>query len=92
MQLKHLEVLHAVMTAGSFTAAARQLGLTQPSISKAVQRCEADLGLRLFDRRCDGIRPTPAAQCLARAVAQASQDLESVQRTAGAIGQRCGKQ
>lgn len=92
MQLKHLEVLHFVLTTGSFTAAARQMGLQQPAVSKAVQRCETDLGVRLFERSRGGrVLPTKAARQLALPVAQANQDLLSVQRLAQALVRPLGK-
>ena len=63
-----LRVLVAVERAGSFTAAAEQLGLTQSAVSHAVRSCERKVGAVLFDRGRHGARPTPAG---IRAAAQA---------------------
>lgn len=49
-QLQHLESFVQSAEAGSFSAAARQLGLTPAAVSKNVARLEARLGLRLFQR------------------------------------------
>lgn len=40
----------ATAEAGSLSAAARQLGLTQPTLSRQVAALEADLGATLFER------------------------------------------
>lgn len=48
--LPDLEVFVAVVEAGSFTAAADAIGLTQSAVSKAVSRLEEGLGVRLLTR------------------------------------------
>ncbi len=47
IQLQHFG---AVVRYGSFSAAARALGVAQPAVSQSVAALEEDLGLRLFDR------------------------------------------
>ncbi len=46
----HIRAFHATAAAGSLSAAARQLGLTQPTLSRQVLALEADLGVTLFER------------------------------------------
>lgn len=46
----HIRAFHATATAGSLSAAARRLGLTQPTLSRQVLALEADLGVALFER------------------------------------------
>ncbi|MDQ3125112.1 MAG: LysR family transcriptional regulator [Pseudomonadota bacterium] len=46
-----IRAFHATAVAGSLSAAARQLGLTQPTLSRQVLALEADLGVTLFERR-----------------------------------------
>jgi len=48
--LEQLETFAAVARAGSFSAAARQLGKTQSTVSAAIGNLEVDLGVALFDR------------------------------------------
>lgn len=48
--LEQLRTLRAVAEEGSFSAAARKLGRVQAAVSQSVDRLEAQLGLRLFDR------------------------------------------
>ncbi|WP_112225734.1 LysR family transcriptional regulator [Lentzea atacamensis] len=50
MDLRHLRAFVAVVDAGTFTDAARELGLTQASVSRAVAALEASLGVRLLQR------------------------------------------
>lgn len=45
-----LRAFHATATRGSLSAAARQLGLTQPTMSRQIAALEAGLGVDLFDR------------------------------------------
>src|SRR2546423_12629661 len=49
-QLQHLVSFVQTAEHGSFSAAARILGLTPAGVSKNVARLEADLGVRLFHR------------------------------------------
>lgn len=46
-----VRAFHATAVAGSLSAAARQLGLTQPTLSRQVVALEADLEVTLFERR-----------------------------------------
>ena len=50
MNIAALRYLVAVVDDGSFGRAARRLHVTQPSVSQAVQRLEAQFGLTLLDR------------------------------------------
>ncbi len=59
----------AVHRTGSVTAAARTLGLSQPSVTAHVQELEKSLGEKLFVRRARGVEPTPRADELASRLA-----------------------
>jgi DNA-binding transcriptional LysR family regulator len=50
MNLEHMRTLVSILEQGSLTAAARAKGLSQPAITKQVQRMEAELGLALLLR------------------------------------------
>ncbi len=66
---------------GSLSAAARQLGLTQPTIGRHVQELEQTLGVVLFTRTSQGLEPTEAAEQLldaARAMREAADGLERI--------------
>jgi len=49
-RLKGISSFVAVANAGSFTAAAERLNLTNSAVSKSIARLEARLGMRLFER------------------------------------------
>lgn len=53
--------LHAVLEAGSLSAAARTRGLTQPTIGRHIEALEQRLGAPLFLRSPRGIQPTDLA-------------------------------
>lgn len=65
--LSELHAFAAVAEAGSFSAAAQVLSVTQGAVSRAVQRLESRLGVVLLLRASSGVQPTRAgAQYLAR--------------------------
>lgn len=66
MNLRALEAFCAVYEEGSFTAAARRLGLSQPTVSSHVRSLEEDLGAPVFDRMARESQPTRAAHVLYR--------------------------
>jgi DNA-binding transcriptional LysR family regulator len=62
--LHQLRCFLATLEHGSFTAAAAELGLAQPSISEQVRLLEQGLNAPLFDRVGRGLLPTEAAGAL----------------------------
>ena len=60
MTLQQLQYFLAAFRHGSFSAAAEELHLAQPSLSEQVRRLEAELGVRLFQRVGRGLKPTEA--------------------------------
>jgi molybdenum-dependent DNA-binding transcriptional regulator ModE len=53
--------LLAVLRRGSLSAAARAVGLTQPTIGRHIDELEAGLGVALFTRSPGGLLPTARA-------------------------------
>ncbi len=49
-ELRHLEYLVAIAKEGTFSAAAEALHITQPALTRMMQRLEEELGLELFER------------------------------------------
>jgi DNA-binding transcriptional LysR family regulator len=61
----------AVLRTGSTAAAARELDLTQGTVSRLVQNLEAQLGLRLFERHRQRLIPGAAARAYGRDISRA---------------------
>ena len=59
-----LEAFLAVLSTGSFHGAAGRLGLSQPAVTRRVQKLETALGARLFERGTRSVRPTLAGKRL----------------------------
>lgn len=64
MNLRHIEIFHAVYVNGSVSAAARMLNVSQPSVSKVLRHAESLLGFQLFDRTGGRLIPTDDAHTL----------------------------
>ena len=64
----HLDAFVAAADEGSFSAAARRLGITPPAVSKSVARLEAGLGVRLFQRSTRSLSLTEEGERLYRQV------------------------
>jgi DNA-binding transcriptional LysR family regulator len=64
LTLAQIETFYWIARLGSFHAAARQLNLTQPSISGRIRELELELGCVLFDRSGGRARLTEAAKAI----------------------------
>lgn len=64
MDLRDLQYLIAVADAGSLVRAAERLGVTQPTLSKAVVRLERLFRVKLIERLARGVRLTPYGQAV----------------------------
>ncbi|MBB3458120.1 DNA-binding transcriptional LysR family regulator [Rhizobium sp. BK313] len=80
MNLRQLEVFHAIMSTGSVTGAARKLNVTQPAVSTVLKHCEQQLQMRLFVRKGSRLEPTPEALTLFPDVAEIFERVRAVER------------
>jgi DNA-binding transcriptional LysR family regulator len=64
--LRDLHILLVVALRGSMAKAAAELAISQPAVSRAIADMEHALGLRLLDRRRNGIEPTPYGRALVK--------------------------
>jgi DNA-binding transcriptional LysR family regulator len=77
LDLNLLRVFDQVMAERNLTRAARNLSMTQPAVSNALNRLRDALNDRLVTRSGYGVEPTPRALALWPAVADALRQLES---------------
>src|SRR3954469_7280819 len=83
--IEQLRTLRAVAEAGSFSAAARKLGRVQAAVSQAIDRLEAQLGLRLFDRSGRVPRLTPHGEAVVAAAARIEGDVEALDQIVASL-------
>lgn len=62
MDLEALSYFGQVLRSGSFSAAARELGIPRQRVHRRVSALERDLGVRLLDRTTRSVRPTTAGR------------------------------
>lgn len=87
MHLRNIELFHAVLTTGSITGAAKQLNISQPVASKALQHAESQLGFALFSRVRGRLQPTPQALLLRDRVEKIIHDMHDLRRLTLNMGQ-----
>ncbi|MGO3532881.1 LysR family transcriptional regulator, partial [Pseudomonas helleri] len=82
MELHNLNDIAAFVSsvnAGSFTAAAKQLGLTRSAVGKSIVRLEARLQVRLLNRTTRSLSMTDDGQVLYERCVGVLQDLDDVE-------------
>ncbi len=82
MQMKQIEVFHAVYSKGSVSNAAKFLNVSQPAVSKVLQRAEDQLGYLLFKRIKGKLIPTDEANILYDEVNNVYKQIISLQKKA----------
>lgn len=65
VKLRPLVIFKQVLQSGSILHAAKQLNLTQPAVTKAIQELEDQLQVKLFIRKKNGVEPTAEGTFLA---------------------------
>jgi len=83
--IEQLRTLRAVADAGSFSAAARKLGRVQAAVSQSIDRLEAQLGLRLFDRSGRVPRLTRHGEAVVAAAAKIGGDVDGLEELVASL-------
>ncbi|MEU3305048.1 MULTISPECIES: LysR family transcriptional regulator [unclassified Streptomyces] len=92
IEARHLRVLRAVAATGSFSAAARELGCTQPAVSQQMKALETSAGTPLLIRAGREMRLTQAGEALVRHAAGILAGLTAAEEEVAAIaGLRAGR-
>lgn len=86
MDLRVLRYFIAVVEAGSLTAAAHRLRLSQPSLSVAISRLEIEVGVQLLTRSPRGVEPTSAGRFLLDASSRVLGDVDEIGATLRRFG------
>ncbi|MFP1627572.1 LysR family transcriptional regulator [Streptomyces sp. 5K101] len=92
IEARHLRVLRAVAATGSFSAAARELGCTQPAVSQQMKALETSAGTPLLIRTGREMRLTQAGEVLVRHASGILAGLTAAEEEIAAIaGLRAGR-
>ncbi|NUK55922.1 LysR family transcriptional regulator [Streptomyces lunaelactis] len=92
LEARHLRVLRAVAATGSFSAAARKLGCTQPAVSQQMKALETSAGTPLLIRTGREMRLTQAGEALVRHAGGILAGLTAAEEEIAAIaGLRAGR-
>ena len=86
MKIRQLEYFCAVAEEKSISAAARELHVAQPPISRQIAQLEEELGVQLFLRGSKGMSLTDAGQSLYQQTQQIFQDIRRVEDSVRSVG------
>lgn len=79
LTLRQIEVIRAIMVAGTVNGAAELLNVSAPGVSRVMKHAENQLGIRLFARRHGRFIPTPEAQSVFGQVNAVFEKVEDLQ-------------
>ncbi|MCX4750632.1 LysR family transcriptional regulator [Kitasatospora sp. NBC_01287] len=89
---RHIRTFHEVVSTGSFTAAARSLGYTQPAVTQQIRALEREAGVPLFTRDGRRMKLTEAGETLARHAGVILENLGAAQQQLQALARlRAGR-
>jgi DNA-binding transcriptional LysR family regulator len=87
VELRHVRCLVAIVDYGGFTAAAAELGVSQPAVSRGLAALERQLGVRLLRRTSREVVPTAAGDRVLARARRLLTDVEDLIRDArGGVG------
>lgn len=87
MELRQLRYFITVVEAGSFTAAATALHISQPPLSVAIAKLESEVGVKLLVRTPRGAETTSAGRYLLDAASRVQGDIDEIISTLRRFGE-----
>lgn len=84
LTIRQIEIFRTVLRAGTISAAARELHVSQPTVTKSLARMEVVLKLKLFQRAAGRVTPTLDAQ---RLLAETDAPYAELQLAIGRVAQ-----
>ena len=82
MNIRQLQFFYRTTRTGTFSAAAREYGVTVQAVSKSIHELEEELGSALFVREGRGMRLTPLGETLLEPARRAIESVASVEQAA----------
>lgn len=82
MEMHQLRYMVALARTGNFSRAAEQCNVAQPSLSQQIQKLEAELGERLFDRMKRQVRLTPHGTAFLQRAVRILEEVDAAKREA----------
>ncbi|WP_194724186.1 LysR family transcriptional regulator [Noviherbaspirillum malthae] len=76
----------SLAASGTFTRTAERLGISQPALSKAIQRLEKKMGVKLLIRTVRGVELTDAGRALHLRLQSVSRDIDNAMQEARDLG------
>ncbi len=88
LELRHLQMLRAVIDCGGVTRGAERLGVTQSALTHRIREAERRLGTALFTRSGRRLAPTPAGERLHAAAGKVLEEIQRAEQEVLALGER----
>nr|WP_233278942.1 MULTISPECIES: LysR family transcriptional regulator [Agrobacterium tumefaciens complex] len=85
IQSRQLEAFRAVMLTGGMTSAANLVRITQPAISRLIRDLEEEIGISLFERTGNRLRPTREAGILFKEVSRHFNGIQHIDKVAAEL-------
>ncbi|MCF3640175.1 LysR family transcriptional regulator [Rhizobium sp. TRM95111] len=90
LTLRQIEVVRAVMIAGTIAGAARLMNVAQPGVSRTMKHIEASLGIKLFARKAGRYVPTAEARDIFTQLQDVHRKVEDLQYSIGQLERGLG--
>lgn len=89
MELRQLKYLVSIGESGTFTAAAKELYISQSALSQQIKRMEEELGVPLFNRTRNRLQFTPAGELLHKRARQIVKEVDEAKTAIEELEELC---